>query len=66
MKPLLPIAQAVTREQALEALDAMDDYARMDTGVDAKGPREVLRRFIEGTAASPAPDASGVREVPRG
>lgn len=36
----------VTIEQAREALDDMDDYARMDAGVDAKGPREVLERFI--------------------
>lgn len=36
----------VTVEQAREALDDMDDYARMSIGVDAKGPREVLERFI--------------------
>ena len=36
----------VTVERAREALEDMDDYARMDAGVDAKGPREVLERFI--------------------
>ena len=36
----------VTVEHAREALEDMDDYARMDAGVDAKGPREVLERFI--------------------
>ena len=36
----------VTVERAREALEGMDDYARMDAGVDAKGPREVLERFI--------------------
>jgi hypothetical protein len=37
----------VTREQALKALDDMDDFARMELGVDAMGARETLRRFIE-------------------
>lgn len=37
----------ITKEEALEALDAMDDYARMDVGVDAYGPRGVLMKFIE-------------------
>ena len=36
----------VTPEHAREALEDMDDYARMDAGVDAKGPRETLERFI--------------------
>jgi predicted nucleic acid-binding Zn-ribbon protein len=36
----------VTVERAREALEDMDDYARMDAGVDAKGPRETLERFI--------------------
>ena len=36
----------VTVEHAREALESMDDYARMDVGVDASGPREVLERFI--------------------
>ena len=31
---------------AREALDSLDDYARMNTGVDAIGPRGVLERFI--------------------
>jgi len=33
-------------QDALEALDALDGYARMDAGVDAFGPRGVLERFI--------------------
>lgn len=37
----------ITKAQALEALDDLDDYARMETGVDAHGPRETLRQFIE-------------------
>lgn len=37
----------ITKAQALEALDSLDDYARMETGVDAHGPRETLRKFIE-------------------
>jgi len=31
---------------AREALDSMDDYARMNAGVDAIGPRKVLEDFI--------------------
>lgn len=40
-----------TAEQARVALDDLDDFARMDTGVDAMGPREVLEGFIEQQAA---------------
>jgi len=39
--------QRVTVQQARDALDNMDDYARMDAGVDAIGARGVLERFIE-------------------
>lgn len=35
----------ITREQALWALDNMDDYARM-AGVIALGPMNVLRQYI--------------------
>ena len=34
-------------ETAREALDSMDDFARMNVGVDAHGPRGVLKRLIE-------------------
>lgn len=37
----------VAKEQALQALDDLDDYARMEASVDAFGPRECLRLFIE-------------------
>lgn len=37
----------VTKEQALQALDDLDDYVRTETGVDAFGPRECLRLFID-------------------
>jgi len=37
----------VTKEQALEALESMDDYARMEIGVTAQGPYNVLKKFIE-------------------
>lgn len=40
--------------QALEALDNMDDYARMTVGVDAIGPRTVLERFIKSHGAAAA------------
>ncbi len=44
----------VSKATALEALDNLDDYARMQTGVDAYGPRTALQRFIEQTP-EPAP-----------
>lgn len=34
-------------DEAAEALDALDDYARMTIGVDASGARGMLERFIE-------------------
>lgn len=40
-------AKQPTKAQALKALDDMDYYARMTLGVDAVGPRETPRRFIE-------------------
>lgn len=40
---------------AREALDNMDDYARMNTGVDAIGPRSVLERFISEAECTTAP-----------
>lgn len=51
----------VTREQALDALEDMDDFARMTAGVDAMGPRETLRQFINERAPAagvgiPQPD----------
>lgn len=36
----------ITVEQALEAIDNLDDYARMETGVDPIGPRECLISFV--------------------
>lgn len=38
--------QTYTAEQAREALELMDDCARMGTGVDAFGSRKVLEAFI--------------------
>ena len=40
----------ITIEQALEAIDNLDDYARMDAGVDAVGPRELLVSFVSQSA----------------
>ena len=40
---------SITAKQAREALDNMDDYARMDAGVDAIGPRKVLEDYITET-----------------
>jgi len=47
-----------TKQQkvALEALDAMDDFCRMDMSVDPIGPRRVLEEFII---------ANGSQEFPR-
>lgn len=41
---------------AREALDSLDDYARMNTGVDAIGPRGVLERFISEVERTTSPD----------
>jgi hypothetical protein len=51
--------EVVTREQALEALDDMDDFARMAVGVDAKGALETLRRFIEQRSPFPRDGSNG-------
>ena len=40
--------------QARKALDDMDDYARMEVGVDAMGPRNVLEKFIDDVQAAHA------------
>lgn len=37
----------VTWQQAADAIEDMDDYARMMVGVDPSGPRETLYRFLE-------------------
>lgn len=41
--------KTVTKEEALEALDSIDDLARMDIGVDPIGPRTVLENFLKQT-----------------
>lgn len=41
------INKIVTTEEALEALENMDDYARMNVGVNPFGPYDVLKKFIE-------------------
>lgn len=56
----------VTIEQARAALDSMDDFARMKTGVDAMGPRRTLEVFIaqaEAAPAAPAPQASELEKA---
>lgn len=37
----------ISKQAASDALDSLDDFARMECGVDAIGPRGVLERFIE-------------------
>ena len=39
--------KTVTWQQACDAVEDLDDYARMTVGVDPIGPRETLYRFIE-------------------
>lgn len=48
-----------TKAEALEALDDLDDFARMNVGVDAIGARETLRQFIEA-----APQWRPIEEAP--
>jgi hypothetical protein len=42
----------VTWQQAADAIDNLDDYARMMVGVDPSGPRETLYRFLEQAKAA--------------
>jgi hypothetical protein len=49
----------VTEAQALEALDNLDDYAKMAISVDPVGPREILHRFIEQNNQPPAEAGEG-------
>lgn len=44
--------EVVTWQQAVDAIDDMDDYARMMVGVDPSGPRECLYRFVEQARAA--------------
>jgi hypothetical protein len=37
---------AISHDTAAIMLDSLDDYARMNCGVDAKGPRETLEKYI--------------------
>ncbi len=46
-----PACAAPTKAQALEALDSMDDFARI-ADIDAIGPRKVLKDYINGAAVS--------------
>lgn len=46
------MSQYVSHEDAAKALDSLDDYARMGTGVDAHGPRGMLERYIAQQAAT--------------
>lgn len=51
----------ITDVQAMNALESLDDYARMDVGVAANGPYEALRAFILQHATTP-----GLAEMSRG
>lgn len=42
----LKIPETITVEMALEALDSLDDFARMETGVVATGAIRVLVKYI--------------------
>ena len=55
----------VSMEEAIEALDDMDDYARMETGVNAYGPRGTLTAFIEQSHQNPNP-ISAMYHIVRG
>jgi hypothetical protein len=54
----------VTDTQAAEAIESMDDCARMTIGVDPSGPREVLYRYVE-QARSVAAELERLREENR-
>jgi hypothetical protein len=46
-KSCLDPSAKVSVEDALEALESMDDFARMDIGVTPIGPYSVLHKFID-------------------
>ena len=48
----LPVGAAPTKAQALEALDSLDDFARM-ADIDPIGPRKTLEAYINGAAQLP-------------
>ena len=65
LAPAEPVS--VSKQQALEALDSMDDFARMAVGVDAHGPRDLLERFITAAPAAPAGKAQPLNiDIDRG
>ena len=37
----------ITKSEVLEALDSMDDFAKMDCGVDPIGARTLIENYIE-------------------
>ena len=37
----------VTKSQALDALESLDDYARMGESIEPIGPYTILKRYIE-------------------
>ena len=55
----LPVGAAPTKAQALEALDSLDDFARM-ADIDPIGPRKTLEAYING--AAPLPDVAEMVE----
>lgn len=59
-----PAREPVTLDQVAEAIESLDDCARMTIGVDASGPRELLYRFLEQCkrAAIPAPEGAPLPE----
>lgn len=46
--------EPVTDAQAADAIESLDDYARMMVGVDPAGPRETLYRYLEQTKLAQA------------
>jgi len=45
--PIVAAAPKISHELAAVMLDSLDDCARMDCGIDATGPREILKQYIE-------------------
>jgi hypothetical protein len=41
--------RSVSKEEALAALENLDDFSRMNTSVNPIGPYEVLKQYIENT-----------------
>jgi hypothetical protein len=51
------MAKKITWQEAADAIENLDDCARMTIGINASGPRELLYRYLEQVKHDAAPTA---------